>query len=577
MCGIWALMLKKGETLSSIGLNENDMYNAFDSIKHRGPDSSNYTSYHNLGLYTGFHRLAIMDKSINGNQPFISKQDNNTIILLVNGEIYNYNELKQNYGLKTISSSDCEVVIELYKLVGFDKTVQMLKGEFAICLFHVNNDNNNIVMHLARDQCGIRPLYISGNEKYVMISSELKGIMSSNNVRQFEPRTICNISNNENNMYDSSLSVSKWFSFKNSELIINDLETAKESIRNIFEQSILSMINSDAECGCLLSGGLDSSLVSALISKYYKTAGKKLRTFSIGMSGSTDKYYAELVAKHIDSNHTHVEFPNDVWINAVNTVVKVIESFDTTSVRASVGQYLISKYIRENTNIKVLFIGDGSDELTGGYLYFKNAPNKLEYNEEIIRLLSDIHKFDVIRADRCIAYNGLEARVPFLHKDFIKMWMSIKTEFRMPRDGIEKWLLRQAFMGTDILPDSVLTRQKEAFSDGVSSCENSWYSILQEHINKEIDDNMIEFAEYDFKYMTRRGAYAKHMVPKTKEEYYIRKIFVEHFGNNINTAKLVPYFWLPKWCGDVKDPSARVLNIYNKLHIDTSISSNEQL
>lgn len=553
MCGIWALILKQGETLSTVGLSEQQLYTSFNNIKHRGPDSSTFTSYNNLGLYTGFHRLAIMDKSINGNQPFILKQKNKTIILLVNGEIYNYRKLKEEYNITTESSSDCEIIIELYKKNGFENTIKILNGEFSICILDIDNDTNIIEMHLARDQIGIRPLYISGNEKYIMISSELKGIINKYNIRQFEPRSICKISNTCDNLYESSLQLKNWYTF-NITNIISDLEIAKNLIRTTFEQVILEMINSDVECGCLLSGGLDSSLVSAIISKHYKSLGKQLKTFSIGMPGSTDEYYAKLVAKHIESDHTHIELPNEEWINSVDTVIKVIESYDTTSVRASVGQYLISKYIRENTNIKVLFIGDGSDELTGGYLYFKNAPNEEEYDNEIIRLLSDIHRYDVIRADRCIAYNGLEARVPFLHKDFINMWLSIKTNLRMPQNGIEKWLLRQAFMNTNILPNEILTRQKEAFSDGVSSNENSWYSILQQHINTKISEDTVKFAEFDYSYLT----------PKSKEEYYFRSIFTKHFGNNDNNTKIVPYFWLPKWCGDIKDPSARILNIYNK-------------
>lgn len=378
------------------------------------------------------------------------------------------------------------------------------------------------------------------------------------------------------------------------------------NIRARLIMAVLKRLESDRPLGALLSGGLDSSLVVAIAAQILRLRGApRLRTFSIGIPGSTDRAYAEMVAKHCDTDHTHVEFTIQQFLDAIEHVVIATETWDTTSVRASVGQYLISKWIRENTNIKVLLIGDGSDELTAGYMYFHNAPSPEALHAENVRLIQDIQYYDVLRADRCVAYNGLEARVPFLDHHFVDYYLSIDPSLRVPRADdcracdqkssrkIEKWLLRKSFdshpsdshpsdshpsdsqdsgttgkVATDEeftahltkmfnnevawLPPEVLWRKKEAFSDGVSSREKSWYQIIQEHVEEL-------YTEEDFKHPDVQY----HIVPPTKEALHYRLLFNKHF--HPQAAHVVPYYWMPKWSGDnIKDPSARVLQIYQE-------------
>jgi asparagine synthase (glutamine-hydrolysing) len=342
----------------------------------------------------------------------------------------------------------------------------------------------------------------------------------------------------------------KYYNLDDIKQSIFDLEEAKRKIRLTFESAVEKMVQSDREIGCLLSGGLDSSLVSSCASKILKKYGKKLRTFSIGLPGATDEKYAKQVAEYIGSEHTHVTVNEHDFLDAVPQVVKMIESYDITTVRASVCQYTISKWISKNTNIKVLLCGDGSDECTGGYLYFHKTPNAKELDIECRRLLSDIHLYDGLRADRCIAGNGMEARFPFLNHHFIETYLSTDCTFRVPIEGSEKWLLRKSFENCDYLPFEVLNRTKCAFSDSISAIERSWYQILQENVEKYFTDEQLEKANDKF----------KHLTPYTKESLYLRDIFCQTYGfGNVNN--ILQYYWLPKWCGNQKDPSARTLNI----------------
>lgn len=311
--------------------------------------------------------------------------------------------------------------------------------------------------------------------------------------------------------------------------------------------------------GALLSGGLDSSLVASILAGELKKRGQVLKTFSIGLPNATDKKYAELVAEHIGSQHTHVEVHEEDFLNAVENIVKTTETFDITTIRATTGNYLIGKWVSDNTDVKVLLIGDGSDELCSGYMYFHNAPDPQTSHLENKRLISDIHFYDVLRADRGLASNGLEARVPFLDLDFIKLYLSIDPTLRVPsitKKGfkMEKSLLRDSFYGTGLLPDEVLYRQKEAFSDGVSGKEKSWYQILQEWCETKYSDDDLARAQKQISYLT----------PHSKEALHYRTIFRKYFGNG-QVENIVPYFWLPKWSGDIKDPSARVLKVYHQL------------
>lgn len=541
MCGIWGYL----DLLNSS--DQVRLFKSFMKIINRGPDRSDFKLINeSIKAFLGFHRLAIMDKTTYGDQPFTiehrSKTKNSSIYVMCNGEIYNHHNLAREHIITTKSGSDCEILPELYLRYGFEDMIKMLKGEFAICVLDFNHDTNKFDLYLGRDALGIRPLFYGWDENGFGFCSELKGligIVQSSQIKQLESGCFIRFS-------EDSLITTRYydlFSFNEKELSLNE---SLQIVKDKFEDIVISELESHRPLGALLSGGLDSSIVVSIASKHLKRTGKKLQTFSIGIEGSTDKKYAEMVSQFCDTNHTHIEFTNEQFLSAIEDVIKATETYDITTVRASTGQYLVSKWISENTDIKVLLIGDGSDELLGGYMYFHLAPSPKEHDMESKRLLKDIQYYDVLRADRCIAYNGLEARVPFLHKDLVKTILEIPSKYRIPiydekvGKPIEKYLLRKAFDDSTYLPDEVLFRKKEAFSDGVSSKNKSWYEIIQESIEDKYDDSVVN-----------------EQFP-SKEAYHYRQIFDELFCSELN---IIPYYWMPKWV-DVKDPSARVLDIY---------------
>ena len=279
-----------------------------------------------------------------------------------------------------------------------------------------------------------------------------------------------------------------------------------------------------------------------------KKIKNKLKTFSIGIKGSTDLEYAKNVADYIESDHHTIECTEEDFLKTIPEVIYNIESYDTTTVRASVGNYLVAKYIKENTDIVVVFNGDGSDEQSG-YKYLRNAPNKKEFHKECLKLLNNIQYFDVLRSDRSVSSKwSLEARTPFLDKEFVQYYMTIDPKLKMYGDNglIEKYLLRKAFSGHNIIPDEVLWRPKEAFSDGCSSEERSWHKIIQEHVDKLITDDEFNINKQKYKINP----------PLLKESYFYRKIFDSYFPGKAN---VIPYFWLPNWSDEI-DPSARELS-----------------
>ena len=550
MCGIWALFEKNNMHKNY----EQHLYSSFMNIKNRGPDRSVFNELSDpINIKLGFHRLSIMDISSKGDQPFKFDDGKRTVYLICNGEIYNYLELIEKYQLTPVSGSDCEVIILLYKkFKDINLISKELTGEYAFIICDIHNETGDYTTYLVNDRFGIRPMFVLEDEYNIMISSELKGFplnfMNNYKVSRFVPRHYCTLIKNNNII--GELQYSKYYDIDNIHQTVFDLEEAKKKVKTSFEKAVNSMIESDREIGCLLSGGLDSSLVSSCASKILKQYGRKLRTFSIGLPGATDEKYAKMVAEYIGSEHIHIMVDELDFLDAVPKVISMIESYDITTVRASTGQYLISKWISENTNIKVLFCGDGSDELTAGYLYFHKAPNPQELDIECKRLLNDIHLYDGLRADRCIAGHGIEARFPFLNHHFVETYLSVDSTLRMPTEGSEKWLLRKAFENSDYLPGEVLNRTKCAFSDSVSKIEKSWYQILQESVDRRYSDEFLKKAVEIF----------PHLTPYTKESFCIRELFCKIFGfGDVNN--ILKYFWLPKWCGDALDPSARTLNI----------------
>jgi len=531
MCGIFAF-LSKLTTISRF--KRENLIKKCENTKHRGPDNSKYIDLYENKLLFGFHRLAINDISQAGDQPLIL---DNVYFLICNGEIYNHKELENKYQIQTKGHSDCEIILHLYKKIGIERTLNEISGYFAFCLW----DDNLKKLFVARDPIGVRQLYIGSNDNELCICSELKGIPEEiNYVRQFTPG--CWWVDGEYNRYYH-------FDYP----VISQLEMSLDEqfikIRDLFEKAVYKRFMFERPFGVFLSGGLDSSLVAALVAKH--NAPNLIHSFSIGMEGSTDLAKARIVADHIGSIHHEVIVTPDDMLSAIPEVIKQIETWDTTTVRASTPMYLLSKYIKDNTDIVVVFSGEGSDEASGSYLYFHQAPNDIEFQDECVRLLKDLCYFDCLRCDKSTAGNGLEVRVPFLDKEFLIEYMRVPPEIKRPHDGMEKWFIRKAFDGLGLLPDEILWRKKEAFSDGVSSTEKSWFKIIQDHVNSIISDE--EFKD--------KG---QSMVPKPylKESYYYRKLFDTFYPGRADT---IPYYWLPRWSGETMDPSARVLSIYNEL------------
>lgn len=526
------------------------IYKEFMKGQHRGPENSQTVLYNKF--FFGFHRLAINGLDDISNQPF----DIDNIILLCNGEIYNHELLRQKLGITQKTNSDCEIIIHMYKKFGIEYTIQQLDGVFAFILY----DKNTNQLHVGRDPYGVRSMYYYFELGKFVFASELKQInnilgVDNNKIKQFNPGSYITY----NYQIDNEITFNKYIQFpmcSYTNTNSHKIEYYKELINNYLNMAVKKRVeNSERPIACLLSGGLDSSLITALVSKYVKNVSL-LETYSIGLEGSEDLKYAQMVASFLGTKHTQIVVPEEAFFDAIPEVIDDISSYDTTTVRASVGNYLIGKYIAKNSEAKVIFNGDGSDELTGGYMYFHNCASDLEFDAECKRLLGNIHHFDVLRSDRCISSHGLEARTPFLDKSFVNMYLSIPIEYRNhnKEKKCEKYLLRSSFSNVNnihwsssqynkqLLPEEVLWRTKEAFSDGVSSQNNSWYEIIQSKVQKlEIDKN---------------SSFNNNI---TLEQNYYLYLFRNSY--NKKCEHIIPYYWMPKW-SDAKDSSARTLNIY---------------
>ena len=550
MCGIWLLL-----STEKIDLELKDIHSYFNNIIGRGPDFSMLKKIESkYNLFLGFHRLSINGLTALGNQPFERDTIDKKYYLVCNGEIYNYMELANKHNIKLNGKSDCEVLLPLYLKLGLKNMVDLLDGVFSIIIITINKKTNEILIESSRDRIGVRPLFYGKiGDKTICLSSEMKGIHDlSHEVNVFKPGNNMNIVVNNDKI---EYKFNEYYDFVYKEkLLENREEDALSLIRIYFENAIKKRLMSDRPIGSLLSGGLDSSLVSALVSKFLRN--NKVNTFSISMPGGTDIKYAMMVSEHIKSTHHNLELSKDEFLEAIEDTIYAIESYDITTVRASVGQYLISKYISKNTNIKVIMSGDGSDELCSGYIYNYNAPSVEALHEEASKRLKEIHLYDGLRADRATSYHGLELRVPFLDQKFVKMYMKIDGELRLPKkDRMEKYLLRKAFENEDLLPKEVLWRKKEAFSDGISSEDNSWHKLVQGYIDSKVTDE---------EYKSNKDKY-EHCTPTSKEAYYYRKVFCDKFGDR--NCRVIPEFWLPRWSGDIKEPSARALDVYKKCKI----------
>tara|TARA_B110000003_G_scaffold276127_1_gene321029 strand:- start:4894 stop:6618 length:1725 start_codon:yes stop_codon:yes gene_type:complete len=544
---------------------------AFQKGSARGPESSVLEFSIENNTVLGFHRLAINGYSdVKSNQPL--KLHNCTLIC--NGEIYNYKKLyKMSPTFQQQTASDCEIILHMYNKYGIRQTLQFIDGVFAFVLI----DHKKSIVYVARDTYGVRPLFVSNgteltSNKNITFSSDIKCIsklldadMVPNNVKQFPPGvcykySIKNTSGIEEYCYRNSYSFSSPNAFQITYSDFNWEEQIFTALDNAVKKRIFD--TTEREIACLLSGGLDSSLIAALVSKYYKQlTGRKLHTWSIGFKGSEDIKYAQKVANHIGSEHHSIIVKPEIFLKAIERVIYDVESYDTTTIRASVGNWLIAKYIKDNSKAKVIFNGDGSDEITGGYLYFHYIKDPILFDKECRRLLKDISHYDVLRSDKSISSHGLEARTPFLDRQFVDLYLSIPVEKRChSKQGFcEKFLLRSAF-DFGLLPEKVLWRTKEAFSDGVSKTTNSWSDIIKKHVKETIfsgDDYPDDDQEIIDMLVQQQNI--THNVPTTLEQLYYRLIFQKYYGN-VDPA-IIPYFWMPRYI-KATDASARSLNIY---------------
>lgn len=563
MCGIFALLNNEEIT--------EQIKEAFYKGQKRGPEYSELITMDNIIL--GFHRLAINGINSVSNQPITI----NNITLICNGEIYNYKELCKLCNITLNTQSDCEIIIHLYEKYGIEQTVAMLDGVFAFVLNDTRNEIHTV--YVARDPYGVRPLYILNNEErqlnnktsnnVIGFASELKCLYPlkthSYTIKHFTPGTYSKLVYNPTNLISYS-HVDKNISYTSApfnKIQINYTEDyySKKIMTKLSEAVFKRVVGTtDRPIACLLSGGLDSSIITALVNKYYKNSEGPLETYSIGLFGSEDLKYAKIVADYLGTKHTQIIVTEDDFFNAIPEVIETIESYDTTTVRASVGNYLIGKFISKNSKAKVIFNGDGSDELTGGYMYFHKCPDAIEFDRECRRLLKDIHMYDVLRSDKSISSHGLEPRTPFLDRGFVEFYLSLPYELRyhVANNKCEKYLLRKAIddIEPDLIPQEILWRTKEAFSDGVSSHTRSWFEIIKEKCEGIYQNNnfkrLLEYSHNLLKMLNDPN------VPTTLEQTYYRYLYDSYYKG---TNNIVPYFWMPKYI-TANDASARTLDIY---------------
>lgn len=500
----------------------------FQQTISRGPDDSRVIDTGN-GLL-GFHRLSIMGLTPSGMQPF--ELDGSYVVC--NGEIYGFqkwkDELSEKYTFQ--SESDCEILLPMYREYGVEMFAK-LDAEFACILY----DGETQEYIAARDPIGIRPLYYGYDEKdAIVFASEPKNLVDIvKEIMPFPP----------GHYYKDGEFICYCDIAKVEKVLSDDLETVCKNIHDKLVAGVEKRLVADAKVGFLLSGGLDSSLVCAIAAK---KSEKPIRTFAIGMSeDAIDLKYAKQVADFIHSDHQEIIITKEDVLSSLETVIHLLGTYDITTIRASMGMYLICKAIHEQTDIRVLLTGEISDELFG-YKYTDFAPDAAAFQKEAEKRIRELHMYDVLRADRCISVNALEARVPFGDLDFVRYVMAVDPELKLNKYGKGKYLLRHAFEG-DYLPEGILWREKAAFSDAVG---HSMVDYLKEYAESYYSDEAFE---------EKRQKYS-HAQPFTKESLLYREIFEKYYPNQ---AKMIVDFWMPnkEWEGcNVDDPSARVLANY---------------
>ncbi len=489
-------------------------------LRHRGPDWS--------GIYCGkkailaHERLSIVDPE-SGRQPLYSVDKK--LILAVNGEIYNHldirNSLNGSYSFTT--HSDCEVILALYQKKGKD-FLEDLSGIFAFALYDEEKD----VYLIARDPIGINPLYMGWDKLgQFYVASELKALEGvCSKIEEFLPGHY---------YYSPEGEMKKWYTRDWMEYeAVKNQGADIQALHDALEKAVHKQLMSDVPYGVLLSGGLDSSVISAIAAKYARKRIEsgdtqeawwpRLHSFAVGLEGSPDLAAARKVADHLDTVHHEIHFTIEEGLDAIRDVIYHVETYDVTTIRASTPMYLLARVIK-SMGIKMVLSGEGADEVFGGYLYFHKAPSAQAFHEETVRKLSKLHLYDCLRANKSLSAWGVEGRVPFLDKEFLDVAMRLNPEEKMARNGrMEKWVVRKAF--ESYLPESVVWRQKEQFSDGVGY---SWIDTLKQVANERVTDEMMASAKFRFPINT----------PMSKEEYHYRAIFEEHFPSD-SAASCVP-------------------------------------
>ncbi len=490
------------------------------TIRHRGPDWSGIFS--NDKAIMAHERLSIVDPE-SGGQPLYSKD--RKLVLAVNGEIYNHREIRKHFEGKYefLTQSDCEVILALYREKG-PNFLEDLNGIFAFALYDIENN----CFLIGRDHIGIIPLYQGWDKDGAYyVASELKALEGyCNKIEEFLPGQYFYSPDEQPTQWYHR----DWMEYDN----VKDNTSSVETLRKALEDAVERQLMSDVPYGVLLSGGLDSSIISAVAKKFAARrieSGNKeeawwprLHSFAIGLEGSPDLAAARKVAEHIGSIHHEIHYTVQEGLDAIRDVIYHIETYDVTTVRASTPMYLLARYIK-SMGVKMVLSGEGADEIFGGYLYFHKAPNAREFHEETVRKLGKLHLYDCLRANKSLAAWGVEGRVPFLDKEFLDVAMRLNPRDKMASNGkIEKHILREAFQ--DYLPKEIAWRQKEQFSDGVGY---SWIDSLKAIANEKVSDEQMENVQYRFPINP----------PMTKEEYVYRSIFSELFPSD-SAARCVP-------------------------------------
>lgn len=560
MCGIWGHFY-----FGKIPQHPREIFSEdSEKLSHRGPDEKRWCSELSRHFELGFYRLSVQDLSSRGSQPFVDKlpDQQGWDIWLCNGEIYNHADLRNKLNdYPFISLSDCEIIGPWLRN---HNSIEEFDGDYAGMYIQTDANKELTSIVLFRDPIGVRPLfwgYQKETEEF-WVASEAKAIpLPCATVFQFPPGAVWHYNRKIDSHYSVKTFVGKFPPFGIGNYISDPIdnlprvlcdfsqEIAQQQFAKLFREAVNKRLLSDRPIACLLSGGLDSSLIAAIAQEEgLKKFGSrfKLPTFSIGFKDAPDLIAARIVAKHINSDHHEIIITTEQALSKIPDVIRCLETWDPTTIRASTCMYLASEYIKQNTNYVVILSGEGSDEIFQGYLYFHRAADAKTGYDESCRLVRELAYYDVLRADRTTAAFGLELRVPFLDKELMRFSLNLPHEWLSPQNKIEKFFVRAAFNNINLLPTEILWRRKEAFSDGVSLPSRSWFQVIAEHAASNMKENMEKIQE---------NATRDERARLTVEAQWFRTIFREKYPGGDHW---IPHVWLPQWSLTI-DPSARTL------------------